>query len=104
MLVSHGRDNDAGLLSWVVGEFVYPRSASNSESFKWFAPESSDIQPLPENIRKLTMDTFKLTENQAFHTLVVRKLGVLVTDDMRPLTVSDKDSPSNLVNAPVIFV
>jgi len=60
---------------------------------------------LRPTIRKLTVDAFGLTEQEAVRTLVVQKLGVLVMDDMMPLTAPDMNFlPSSMSNVPVVFV
>jgi len=111
LLISHGRDDEAGTLSWVVGRVMQPRLRGQSpgDAFRDFYNPIAVMDRLrgelnPE-IRKITMDVFGLTEGEAIRTLVVEKIGVLVTDDMRPLTAPDMNIQScSMSNVPVVFV
>jgi len=112
LLISHGRDDEAGAISWVVARALHPLMASCREPERVFQafynPYIDEVKlsrELGPTIRKLTVDAFGLTEQEAVRTLVVQKLGVLVTDDMMPLTAPDMNFLlSSMSNVPVVFV
>jgi len=109
LLISHARDNQAGPLSWVVGKLISPvlspQNLHNVETRVEFGNLcNTDLgarrTELHEYVRNLGLPHEILA-----HMLLVRKVGVLVTDDMRPFTLPSIGSHSwCAINIPVVFV
>jgi len=113
VLVSHARDNHGGLLSWVVGQLISPnltkmafRYQPGRVPFGTFCHEIMPSRPneLSEYLNKY-VGSLGLPPNILFQVLLVRKVGVLVTDDMRPFTLPDIDTETwCAINMPVVFI
>ena len=75
------------------------------KGFGCFYKEKLREQKLGPGTQKF-FDNFGLTEQQRGQALLVKKIGVLVTDDMRVLEEPDRlNSDTQYVNyAPVVFV
>jgi len=99
-----------GPLPWVVARLLHPDPSEfwdewEVNGFGHFYKEKLSEQKLEPGPQKI-LDSFGLTEKQRGQTLLVKKIGVLVTDDMRALEEPDRlNSDTQYVNyAPVVFV
>jgi len=108
LLISHARDNQAGPLSWVVAQLISPDSSyvrkacASKGGFGALCKES--IGAWRKDVTKYVRD-LSLPHEILAHMLLVKKVGILVTDDMRPFTFPDIECHKwCAVNVPVVFV
>jgi len=110
LLISLTRDDDEGPMPWIVAALQDPDPAKHESEwrkigFGKFYNGLGHKTYYDHEANFQGSDGFGLESRACFYTLVVEKIGVLVTDDIRPLTRSDRLSVENYaINAPVIFV
>ncbi|KAF8460906.1 hypothetical protein BDZ91DRAFT_798400 [Kalaharituber pfeilii] len=112
VLVTHAVDGEQGLMSWVLAKLLHPSPRKYWDSWKqlgfkgcWNTVDGYDVFDLSSHIISSLEKDFGITEEDTRQLVIVRKLGSLVTDNVKEMTRFDsiRMSTDVLMGVPVVF-